>query len=244
MKRFVSVFLLIIPLIAVDGRTHQYDDQGRLIRVAYEQGGGIAYAYDIAGNMLSTTALSLPATPTNLTVIRNSATETVLSWSDNAENETGYTIYRRQLFPDGVQNDRYSPLATLPANSTGYVDDTIRSQQSYEYWVVATNDDGESAEPMPMIAVDPTPFVIKTFEVEDNIGDLIAVTFTSNSGDVYAIEISTDLIFWDVIETQPDPNIYTGGNGIFLGDFSGDETTVRILLPEDEPNVYIRVVRR
>ncbi len=57
-----------------------------------------------------------------------------LSWPDNADNETGYYIYR-----DGSQ------IAVLPANSTTYSDTTgAASGHTYVYGVAAYNDSGTS----------------------------------------------------------------------------------------------------
>jgi hypothetical protein len=57
-----------------------------------------------------------------------------LSWTDNANNETGYYVYR-----DGSQ------IADLPANSTAYSDTTAAaSGHTYVYGVAAYNDSGTS----------------------------------------------------------------------------------------------------
>jgi hypothetical protein len=57
-----------------------------------------------------------------------------LTWTDNANNETGYYVYR-----DGSQ------IADLPANSTSYSDTTTAaSGHTYVYGVAAYNDSGTS----------------------------------------------------------------------------------------------------
>ncbi|WP_309399267.1 RHS repeat domain-containing protein [Cerasicoccus maritimus] len=240
---FILVSTLLIPV--ANARSHQFDDLGRLTRVAYPSGGGIAYTYDLAGNLLNTTTLDLPAAPSGFTATRSEEGEAVLSWVDEADNETEYRVYRLNLYPDGQLNPNASVVATLPAGSTTYTDTNIYGQTNYEYWVVAVNDDGESAQTLPKLAIDPTPFVIKTVTVESAGGRKMAVTWNSISGDYYSIQTSTDMIFWDYEPILPNPEIYTGSQRIIiLGNFSGDESTVEIELPESESQVFVRVVHR
>src|SRR5688572_28995844 len=51
-------------------QSYLYDDAGRLIRVAYPRGSGIAYMYDASDNLMTVLNLSLPIAPTQLTVDR------------------------------------------------------------------------------------------------------------------------------------------------------------------------------
>jgi len=58
---------------------------------------------------------------------------TVLNWDDNADNETGYRVYRDDQL-----------IAELPANSNTYIDNTTTSGSNITYSVEAFNDAGVS----------------------------------------------------------------------------------------------------
>jgi uncharacterized protein YgiM (DUF1202 family) len=83
------------------------------IAVVPSQPGGLFYQYECSGYSISVS----------------------LSWSDRANNETGYRVYRSD-----------SVVADLPANSTSYNDTvSLAPPQSLQYRVVAYNDHGESS---------------------------------------------------------------------------------------------------
>ncbi len=77
---------------------------------------------------------SVPFGPTQLRKKDYSVTGTIdLQWQDRGSNETGYQVWRA---PDGGS---YSLLASLPANSTSYVDSSLPADQAYDYVVRAVN---------------------------------------------------------------------------------------------------------
>jgi hypothetical protein len=77
---------------------------------------------------------STPFAPADLRKQDYSKTGTVaLQWQDRANNETGYEVWRA---PDGGS---YAKLATLPANSTSYVDSSLPVNTAYDYIVRAVN---------------------------------------------------------------------------------------------------------
>jgi fibronectin type 3 domain-containing protein len=65
-----------------------------------------------------------------------------LAWNDNSLTETSYQVLR-----DGV------PIATLPANSTGYVDSTVVDGASYSYVVTASNATGSASSAPQSVAI-------------------------------------------------------------------------------------------
>jgi subtilisin family serine protease len=80
-----------------------------------------------------------PAAPSNLTAEAVSSSQINLAWTDNANNETGFKIYRK------TGSDPYSVIATVGANATGYQNTGLAASTTYTYKVAAFNDDGESA---------------------------------------------------------------------------------------------------
>jgi len=90
-----------------------------------------------ASNELAVT--TIPAAPTSLTVVQNTASQVVLSWHDNAHTETGYVVERKQGTNSFAQIG-----ATLPAGTTSFTDTAISPLVSYVYRVKAVNAAGSS----------------------------------------------------------------------------------------------------
>lgn len=72
------------------------------------------------------------ATPTNLIATANSTTmQTSLTWTDNATNETTYTVER------ALGSGSYAIVATLAANVTSYTDTGLVAGNTYSYRIRA-----------------------------------------------------------------------------------------------------------
>lgn len=70
----------------------------------------------------------IPAKPTNLVVSAFNTNTTKLTWTDNATTETGFTLER------SVGNaTSFAVIATLPANTTIYQDNTVDKNITYYY---------------------------------------------------------------------------------------------------------------
>ena len=67
------------------------------------------------------------------------AAQLTLTWTDNADNESGFRIERR-LNPTGS----YSEITTLGPNVTSYADTTVAAGQGYCYRLRAYNAEGNS----------------------------------------------------------------------------------------------------
>jgi titin len=63
-----------------------------------------------------------------------------LSWTDNATDETGYLVERR----DGA-SATFAQIASLPANATAYLDPALPAGSAFCYRVRAFNAIGPSA---------------------------------------------------------------------------------------------------
>jgi Trypsin-like peptidase domain len=95
--------------------------------------GGNIPANAIGGGGTPTT----PAAPSNLTA-KGKRGKAILSWDDNANNETGFYVYR------GLTSGSLSLVATLGANSTTFTDNGLANKTTYYYKVCAYNTEGES----------------------------------------------------------------------------------------------------
>ncbi len=85
------------------------------------------------------TASSIPAAPSNLAATPVSSSQIDLAWTDNASNETGYSIERKT----GV-NGTFAEIATVGANVTTFSNTALSSGARYFYRVRAFNGNGNS----------------------------------------------------------------------------------------------------
>lgn len=116
-------------------------------------------AYNASGmsvysNLVSAITIpGVPVAPTGLTAAAVSAGQVDLQWADNADNEKGYKVERK----DGV-NGTYRQIATLGANITSYSDKNTKALITYYYRVRAYNDKGNSAyTDEVMVSTPPNP---------------------------------------------------------------------------------------
>ena len=90
-------------------------------------------------NVASATTPVPPATPTNAKATTITANSIAMSWTDNANNETGYNILRKM-----TSGSNFVQIASLPANTTSYTDTGLQSGTSYDYHIQAYNAAGYS----------------------------------------------------------------------------------------------------
>jgi hypothetical protein len=97
----------------------------------------------ITVTVIANAVLTPPAAPSNLAAgLNNDGTAIVLTWTDDADNETSYRVYR---YVNG-NGDGVLLADGLPADTTTYQDSDLTSSRGrYNYYVVAVNDAGESA---------------------------------------------------------------------------------------------------
>jgi fibronectin type 3 domain-containing protein len=106
-----------------------------------------------------------PAAPSNLILTVASGTEIDLNWTDNANNETAFKVYRST---DGV-NFSASPIGTTLYNVTEYIDSGLTPNTQYWYRVSATNPSGDSAFATAGPAVTPVPPLVPTKFAASNV---------------------------------------------------------------------------
>ena len=92
-----------------------------------------------------------PDAPTGLTATAVTSSQITLAWSDVATNEAGYEIERSTTGIGGT----YTPLITVPANTTIYANGGLSASTEYCYRVRAVNGSGVSAYAGPMCATTP-----------------------------------------------------------------------------------------
>lgn len=87
----------------------------------------------------SAVTITAPNAPTGLTATAISSSQIDLAWTDNANNENVYEIWRRKTSVGGA----YLKIATLSANATAYQDTGLEAATGYDYQVKAINVAGE-----------------------------------------------------------------------------------------------------
>lgn len=82
--------------------------------------------------------------------------ELILSWTDNANNETGFAIERTT--GNGIASPAWVVVASLPANAVSWTDKDVPPGQTYAYRLRAFNASGFSGYAGPVsTAVPPAP---------------------------------------------------------------------------------------
>ena len=86
----------------------------------------------------NTGPVTLPEAPSGLSGDASTPGVIAVSWTDNADNETSYTVQRSD---DG---NSWSSLASLGTNAQSYNDSSVASLTTYFYRVLATNSAGDA----------------------------------------------------------------------------------------------------
>lgn len=96
-------------------------------------------ANDTTVKNYTVTVTATPLQPTDLASAVGAGTVT-LTWTDNASNETGYTVERM-----GSTESDYTPVGQYEAGTTEITDTSFSGSSVYQYRVRADNDAGSSA---------------------------------------------------------------------------------------------------
>jgi len=96
---------------------------------------GVAGSSDaVEGNADEATAGTLPVGPTGVTAATNGPGSMVISWTDAADDETGYRIDRQ------ADGGSWETIYTTAAGVETYNDDTVGFEVSYVYRVITVRD--------------------------------------------------------------------------------------------------------
>ena len=96
--------------------------------------------YSNTASAVTQAAPAIPAAPTSLVATAVSRSQINLSWTDNANNETGFYIERCK----GSTCTNFAHIATLGANVTSYSNTELTANTTYRYRVQAYNASGKS----------------------------------------------------------------------------------------------------
>ena len=129
--------------------------------------------------------------PSDLTATLEVGPQVSLTWTDNADNETGFVIERSD------NGGAFSVLANVGADAVDYVDASVLAGNTYDYRVAAFNLGGSSAYSNTASVTIPGPEApAAPSDLEANFEDvpLIHLQWASNSTDEtgFLIQRSTD----------------------------------------------------
>ena len=168
----------------------------------------------------------IPAAPTDLKATLVMSDEVRLSWKDNAQNETGFEVYRSELddsFP--------SLIATVPANMQGLVDCTVKAGRSYTYYVEAIRrDDWHSFSSLSSNFI-----TVDTPATHTPVNSRVLPASGSSPAGKFLIFNSyyTDSAGWEdirhaCIAVAIDSDLMGGGRQCFLASYDMDTGTVKL----------------
>lgn len=103
---------------------------------AFNAAGNSAYSNIATGTTLPVPP-PVPSAPSALTAQQTGNRDVTLAWTDNANNEVGFSIERR------LSGGTFGQIAQVPANTTSYIDTTVATA-TYDYRVNAFNTAGNS----------------------------------------------------------------------------------------------------
>jgi FtsP/CotA-like multicopper oxidase with cupredoxin domain len=146
------------------------------------------------------TTLPVAADTLTATVNANAANRVDLSWADHSDNETGFSIQRRDH-----TNGTFAEIATAVPNAISWSDFNITAGQAYDYQVVTYNQAGPAASSNVVSVNTTTPAgpVVISGVIANGATALAGVTVTFSTGET---AVTNALGAYSVTLTGP----YTG----------------------------------
>ncbi len=166
---------------------------------------------------------AVPASPSNLAATVMSAAEVILTWADNAVNETGYTVERSD------NGGAFIVVGTLAAPAVVYSDLTVVGGNTYEYRVAATNLAGMSPYSNPAtvdVKLPPAPVNLTTANVTRS-GFTLDWEYPFAQPDGFEIQVAANSQFTSIVQSFPDVN--------------ADQTSLDISGLTRNKNYYVRI---
>lgn len=154
-------------------------------------------------------APTAPAAPSNLSAPAKGTDFVQLSWSDNADDESGFKVQR------AVAGGAWSDIATLGRNATGYTDTGLAESTLYQYRVYAYSSVGDS-DLSNTVQVETDTSYVPT-DVEAPVPSLsLADGATLEPGRVRLTVSATDNVGFTAIELYIDGKLVAYASGASL----------------------------
>ena len=160
------------------------------------------YAFNLGGKSLPSNELPVmtpnatPASPSNLAAALQVGPQVSLSWTDNSNNEDGFTVQRS---PDGGAT--WPSTSQTAANVATFTDTTVLAGITYQYQVFAFNLSGPSLPSnMATIAVPAAPASV-TLTATAQPGPQVVLGWSDTNETSYILQRSLDGVNFSTVTT-------------------------------------------
>jgi hypothetical protein len=165
----------------------------------------------------ATTTGGIPNAPSNLAATASGSSAINLSWTDNSTDETNFVLQRSL-----TSNSGFTTIATLPANTTTYMNSGLTGSTTYYYRVQATNAAGSSAWSNTANATTTggLPNAPSNLVAKSGSCRTIVLTWVDNSNNETSFELSRSLTLngsYTNIATLPSNTTTYTNTGLTLG---------------------------
>ena len=166
MKTIFSILSITLASIAFNAsaQTYIYDDAGRLEKLLYDNGKGVAYTYDVRDNLTQINQIAVPPAVTNLAVSVISSTAATLTWQHTGDVLL-YLIQSRIIGTDDWVNG--ASVDNVNARSAAI---TLTPGVERTFRIVVFGSTGDESAPSGEIEIpSQDPLIVTTLEDENDL---------------------------------------------------------------------------
>ena len=166
MKTYFSILAMALTSLAIktsSAQTYVYDDVGRLAKVLYPNGKGVAYIYDINDNLSQLSPIEVPPAASRLSIVAVPVSMAELSW-EHSGNGSGFLIQRRVT---GTED--WIDVATVGINERSTTVSNVARQDLFlRIVVVGSSPEIQSTPSAPVHFPSGTPLLVTTLADEND----------------------------------------------------------------------------
>jgi FtsP/CotA-like multicopper oxidase with cupredoxin domain len=166
-----------------------------------------------------------PADPSGLTATAQPGPQVLLTWTDNASDETGFAIQRCTGTGCAADPANFAPLITVDARpgtgTVNYTDVTVTAAMTYTYEVAAVSPGGLSgwaiSNEVVIPAAPPAPLNVQATAIRRGNNARVTLTWQEvlNSNETgFTIQMATNTAFTaNLVTSQVGANVHTWSSG-------------------------------
>lgn len=197
---------------------------------------GNVSSYTSSVNATTSALPPLPLAPSNLAISAVGPNTATLAWTDNSNNEESFDVYK-----SAENNGAYTLVASLPANTTEYVDNGLFAHTTYYFKVLSKNVRGASAysNEVQGVTLNNSPVLSGLHNVVLRFDDVVSIPLSAADPDndfiviggsslpefVQLFDYGDGTAVLEIEPTQADMGVYNGLE-IFAEDVYGGKHTL------------------